>query len=199
LASRTKRGGDDERNPEETVSSAPFLAAEQAPRWVAEVDVCCEVLAKEQRMDDRTLGAYDLAAGAFAEEWLGQPVPVDLQAVVRKYFRPGPTADIGCGAGRDTAWLNDNGFPTVGYEPSSGLLGEAIVQPVGRFRSDGFITLGGRIPAPLQALGTSQTSAATATVLASTSPLWIALLAPVFIPRCGQNVAGRSPTNHARC
>ena len=33
----------------------------------------------------------------------------------------------------------------------------------------------------LQALGTGQTSAATATVLASTSPLWIALLAPVFL------------------
>jgi uncharacterized protein (UPF0210 family) len=33
-----------------------------------------------------------------------------------------------------------------------GLLGEAIVQPVSRFRSDGFISLGGRIPAPLQAL-----------------------------------------------
>ena len=33
----------------------------------------------------------------------------------------------------------------------------------------------------LQALGTAQTSAATATVLASTSPLWIAVLAPVFL------------------
>src|SRR5438876_2665066 len=33
----------------------------------------------------------------------------------------------------------------------------------------------------LQALGTGQTSAATATVLASTSPLWIAVLAPVFL------------------
>src|SRR5712691_7809357 len=33
----------------------------------------------------------------------------------------------------------------------------------------------------LQALGTGQTSAATATVLASTSPLWIALLAPVLL------------------
>jgi uncharacterized protein (UPF0210 family) len=33
-----------------------------------------------------------------------------------------------------------------------GLLGEAIVQAVSRFRSDGFITLGGRIPAPLLAL-----------------------------------------------
>jgi drug/metabolite transporter (DMT)-like permease len=33
----------------------------------------------------------------------------------------------------------------------------------------------------LQALGTSQTSGATATVLASTAPLWIALLAPVLL------------------
>jgi uncharacterized protein (UPF0210 family) len=33
-----------------------------------------------------------------------------------------------------------------------GLLGEAIVQQVSRFRSDRFITLGGRIPAPLLAL-----------------------------------------------
>jgi len=33
-----------------------------------------------------------------------------------------------------------------------GLLGEAFVQPVGRFKGDGFIRLGGRIPAPLQAL-----------------------------------------------
>ena len=33
-----------------------------------------------------------------------------------------------------------------------GLLGEAYVQPVSRFRGDDFVRLGGRIPAPLQAL-----------------------------------------------
>ena len=33
-----------------------------------------------------------------------------------------------------------------------GLLGEAYVQPVSRFRADRFMRLGGRIPAPLQAL-----------------------------------------------
>jgi uncharacterized protein (UPF0210 family) len=32
------------------------------------------------------------------------------------------------------------------------LLGEAYVQPVSAFRGDGFVRLGGRIPAPLQAL-----------------------------------------------
>jgi uncharacterized protein len=48
-------------------------------------------------------------------------------------------------------------IPVPGKKPGEsvvygGLLGEAIVQPVGRFRSDGFIGLGGRIPAPLLAL-----------------------------------------------
>ena len=33
-----------------------------------------------------------------------------------------------------------------------GLLGEAYVQPVSRFSADGFVRLGGRIPAPIQAL-----------------------------------------------
>ena len=33
-----------------------------------------------------------------------------------------------------------------------GLLGEAYVMEVSRFRADGFITLGGRVPAPLLAL-----------------------------------------------
>jgi uncharacterized protein (UPF0210 family) len=48
-------------------------------------------------------------------------------------------------------------IPVPGKKPGDsvvygGLLGEAIVQPVSRFRSDGFIGLGGRIPAPLQSL-----------------------------------------------
>jgi uncharacterized protein (UPF0210 family) len=48
-------------------------------------------------------------------------------------------------------------IPVPGKRPGEsviygGLLGEAFVQPVSRFRSDGFITLGGRIPAPLLAL-----------------------------------------------
>jgi trans-aconitate methyltransferase len=75
--------------------------------------------------DAATLGAYDSSAAAFAEEWHRQSPPVDLHAAVRAYFRPGCTADIGCGSGRDTAWLNANGFPCVGYDASEGLLAEA--------------------------------------------------------------------------
>ena len=48
-----------------------------------------------------------------------------MHALVRKYFRPGRTADVGCGSGRDAAWLSSNGFPTVGFEPSKCLLEEA--------------------------------------------------------------------------
>lgn len=75
--------------------------------------------------DPSTLAAYDKVAPAFAAEWHSQPPPTDLHAAVRRYFRPGPTADIGCGSGRDVAWLDANGFPCAGYDASEGLLAEA--------------------------------------------------------------------------
>jgi SAM-dependent methyltransferase len=76
-------------------------------------------------MDDATLGAYDRAATAFATEWETQPPPTDLHAVVRQFFTPGPTADIGCGSGRDTAWLTEHHYPATGFDASEGLLVEA--------------------------------------------------------------------------
>jgi trans-aconitate methyltransferase len=76
-------------------------------------------------MDDATLGAYDRDAEAFAREWEEQPPPSDLQAVVRRFFSLGPTADIGCGSGRDAAWLTANGYPTRGFDASEGLLAAA--------------------------------------------------------------------------
>ena len=76
-------------------------------------------------MDHRTLAAYDDGAAAFAADWHAQPPPADLHALIRYYFRPGPTADIGCGSGREVAWLDANGFPATGYDASGGLLAEA--------------------------------------------------------------------------
>jgi SAM-dependent methyltransferase len=76
-------------------------------------------------MDDATLRAYDSGAAAFAQDWHEQPPPADLHTIVRRFFRPGPTADIGCGSGRDVAWLSANGFPAVGYDLSAGLLAQA--------------------------------------------------------------------------
>jgi SAM-dependent methyltransferase len=77
-------------------------------------------------MDRPTLSAYDHDAAAFARDWHAQPAPVDLQELVARYFiRGGITADIGCGSGREVAWLNANGFPAVGFDASDGLLAEA--------------------------------------------------------------------------
>jgi SAM-dependent methyltransferase len=76
-------------------------------------------------MDQSTLAAYDAAARAFAQDWHDQPAPADLHALVRRFFRPGLTADIGCGSGREVAWLAANGYPTVGYDASDALLAEA--------------------------------------------------------------------------
>ena len=76
-------------------------------------------------MDRTTLAAYNDAATTFAEDWHAQPAPTDLHALIRYYFRPGLTADIGCGSGREVAWLAANGFPSVGYDASEGLLFEA--------------------------------------------------------------------------
>jgi len=77
-------------------------------------------------MDERTIDAYSTAAGRFAAEWRDQPSPTDMYALLQRYFIPGGrTADIGCGAGRDVAWLNGNGFPAVGYDAADGLLVQA--------------------------------------------------------------------------
>jgi SAM-dependent methyltransferase len=77
-------------------------------------------------MDPGTMGAYDRESAAFAAEWEDdQPAPADLYAMLRRFFTAGATADVGCGSGRDTAWLAENGFSPVGYDASPGMLGEA--------------------------------------------------------------------------
>jgi SAM-dependent methyltransferase len=76
-------------------------------------------------MDRPTLDAYDSAAADFARDWSEQPAPVDLHGLVQRFFVSGPTADIGCGSGREVAWLAANGFAATGFDPSEGLLREA--------------------------------------------------------------------------
>jgi SAM-dependent methyltransferase len=77
-------------------------------------------------MDRLTLAAYDKDAATFAKDWHEQPAPGDLQAIVARFFiKGGISADIGCGSGREVAWLNANGFPADGFDASEGLLAEA--------------------------------------------------------------------------
>ncbi|WP_369790640.1 class I SAM-dependent methyltransferase [Rouxiella sp. WC2420] len=76
-------------------------------------------------MDSRTLATYDQQAADYAEEWESQPIGNDLHETIKTFFTQGPTIDVGCGSGRDAAWLNANGYPTVGVDASTGLLLEA--------------------------------------------------------------------------
>jgi SAM-dependent methyltransferase len=77
-------------------------------------------------MDRLTRAAYDTDAAAFARDWHEQPAPVDLHEIVSRFFiAGGASADIGCGSGREVAWLNANGFPAVGFDASDGLLAQA--------------------------------------------------------------------------
>jgi CRP-like cAMP-binding protein len=75
--------------------------------------------------DQQTLQAYNDAAPVFAKDWAGQPLPADLYRLLSKFFKPGLTADIGCGSGRDLAWLASQGFSVRGFDASEGLLTEA--------------------------------------------------------------------------
>ncbi len=84
-----------------------------------------EALETMDETDQDTLAAYNRDAAAFARDWHDQPPPSDLHALVRRFFRPGITADIGCGSGREVAWLFANGFSPVGYDASPGLLAQA--------------------------------------------------------------------------
>src|SRR5690242_21531162 len=77
-------------------------------------------------MDHPTVAAYDGSAADFVADWHAQPAPADLQALLRRFFVPqGRTADIGCGSGREVAWLNANGYPAMGFDPSERLLAQA--------------------------------------------------------------------------
>ncbi len=77
-------------------------------------------------MDTDTVRAYDMQAFNYAAEWEeDQAPPDDLRAAVRAYFNNGLTVDVGCGSGRDTAWLAGQGFEVMGVDASLGLLAEA--------------------------------------------------------------------------
>ena len=78
------------------------------------------------RPDSTTLDAYTHDAARYSREWLDQPPPDDMYALWANHLLPtGKTADIGCGNGRDAAWLADHGYRVTGFDASAGLLEEA--------------------------------------------------------------------------
>lgn len=76
-------------------------------------------------MDPKTKSFYDKEAATVAQRH-ADITPTDLYALAESFFIPdAPTIDLGCGMGRDTAWLNQHGFPAQGFDGSTGMLDEA--------------------------------------------------------------------------
>jgi SAM-dependent methyltransferase len=78
------------------------------------------------RYDSTTLDAYARDAARYSQEWLDQPPPNDLYALLETHLVPqGTTAEIGCGNGRDAAWLAAHDYRVCGFDASTALLAEA--------------------------------------------------------------------------
>ena len=73
-------------------------------------------------IDLKTQTAYVENAKIYSQDWLSQPEPSDIYKLIQKFFiANGTTADIGCGNGRDSNWMKQNGFQVSGFDSSTEL------------------------------------------------------------------------------
>jgi 2-polyprenyl-3-methyl-5-hydroxy-6-metoxy-1,4-benzoquinol methylase len=73
-------------------------------------------------MDQQTIETYNSEASNIAALHTTL-IPERLYELVMMHFiKTGKTLDVGCGIGRDTHWLNLNGYPAVGTDGSESML-----------------------------------------------------------------------------
>ncbi len=76
-------------------------------------------------MDKLTIDTYNLEAERVAKLH-SSLTPKRLYELVTAFFtKSGQTLDVGCGIGRDTNWLNQQGYPAIGVDASEGMLKKA--------------------------------------------------------------------------
>ena len=76
-------------------------------------------------MDQKTIQIYDEQFLPIAERH-NKVEPKRLYSLVETFFKVNEqTLDLGCGAGRDTNWLNINKYPALGIDASKGMLSVA--------------------------------------------------------------------------
>jgi 2-polyprenyl-3-methyl-5-hydroxy-6-metoxy-1,4-benzoquinol methylase len=76
-------------------------------------------------MDKETIDTYNREAESVAQLH-STLIPYRIYELIDHYFiKGGATADIGCGIGRDTHWLNQHGFPSIGIDASEEMLNQA--------------------------------------------------------------------------
>jgi len=76
-------------------------------------------------MDKETIDIYNQDAESIAQLH-STLIPHRVYELIQQYFiKNTATVDIGCGIGRDTQWLNKQGFLTIGVDASAGMLKQA--------------------------------------------------------------------------
>ncbi len=76
-------------------------------------------------MDKETINSYNRDAESIARLH-STLTPHRIYELIEQYFvKNGKTADIGCGIGRDTHWLSQQGFPAIGVDASEEMLKQA--------------------------------------------------------------------------
>ena len=76
-------------------------------------------------MDSTTINSYNHENETIAKLHASL-TPHRIYELIDLYFiKNAPTADIGCGIGRDTHWLNNQGFSVIGIDASDGMLKQA--------------------------------------------------------------------------
>ncbi len=76
-------------------------------------------------MDKETINTYNLEAESIAKLHSAL-TPHRIYGLIEEHFvKNTATLDVGCGIGRDTYWLNQNGFPTIGVDASEEMLKQA--------------------------------------------------------------------------
>ena len=75
----------------------------------------------------RTVQSYDHIAGKYAAKWFDKPVmEPHLNRFIPLVQDRGWVVDVGCGPGRDLAYLLKHGVPTIGIDLSMNMLVEAL-------------------------------------------------------------------------
>jgi SAM-dependent methyltransferase len=72
--------------------------------------------------DDRTLGFYDSAAGAYADAFGPRPADADLLAFMDALPPGGRVLDLGCGPGHAAAAMVEAGFAVEATDASAGMI-----------------------------------------------------------------------------
>jgi ubiquinone/menaquinone biosynthesis C-methylase UbiE len=86
-------------------------------------------------MDDQTLHVYNQKAASIAARHHQNKRNRAHEQILTYFYAGQATADVGCGSGRDTEWLIEQGYPTIGYDGSEGMLAEARLRnPTADFR-----------------------------------------------------------------